>query len=64
MNVPIGGQELRDMYGMESGWMDGWVFRYHSFFAALAPSEDRLDDPVERALHFLCAVLCRRRRQH
>lgn len=32
--------------------------------AILTPSEDRLDDPAERALHFLRAVLCRRRRQH
>ena len=35
-----------------------------SFLAALTPSEDRLDDPAKRALHFLRTVLCRRRRQH
>ena len=25
MNVPTRGQELRDLNGMESGWMDGWM---------------------------------------
>ena len=40
--------------------MGGWSI----ILAALTPSEDRLDDPTERALHFLRAVLCRRRCQH
>jgi len=35
-----------------------------SFLAGLTPSEDCLDNPVERALHFLRAILRRRRRQH
>ena len=72
--VRAGGQELRHPKPLQRGCgvsikrlerSGSGEWGGMSFFAArLTPSEDRLDDPAEGALHFLRAFLCCRRRQH